>query len=134
MCNHSAAPNDEYADYFRAHQAILNEYREKVYQLDRSWQKLHGRVPKDPKVALNAVIRATRHIAGVFSPSDVMVWIERNDSELARSLNYNSVRGAIRRLCEREVLIVVEAGKGRRAGRYRQAPQEDRPGDPFSPH
>ena len=113
-------------EYLRLKRQIRDEYVEKTKALDMvrhmaSDRKGNGTSKPGRKGEVREVVkRAVNTLIEVFNQNDVLAAAQQNDPNII-GLNRVSVASALRRLAAERILEIVEAGKGKRATKYRTA-------------
>ena len=124
LCYNRAILNEK--EYSRLKRQVREEFVEKTKALDMVWQMArdkegNGTAKPGRKGEVREVVkRAVATLIEVFTQHDVLAAAQQNDPNII-SLNRVSVASALRRLAAEGILEVVEAGKGKRATKYRAA-------------
>ena len=91
-----------------------------VWQMARDKQGNGTAKPGRKGEVREVVKRAVNTLIEVFNQHDVLAAAQQNDPSII-GLNRVSVASALRRIAAEGILEVVEAGKGKRATKYRTA-------------
>ncbi|SRR5712692_2817014 len=108
------------------------EYRRKLEAIETVWRMTGGASPNGAsanatstpigKGALQQAVKNTlQFISGEFTLRDVEKQIQATDSALAAKIKRPSLSSALKRLASEKEIVLVTAGSGKRASKYRRA-------------
>src|SRR5437879_1070823 len=117
-------------EYERLKGEAAAEYKKKLEAIDLVWRMSGGTSQNgsNPDVGhvgkgslLQAVKQAVQFLTGEFTLRDVEKQIQATDSVFAAKIKRPSLSSTLKRLAEDKDIVLVAAGSGKRASKYRRA-------------
>jgi hypothetical protein len=117
-------------EYERLKVEAAAEYRRKLEAIETVWRMSGGASQNDAdaqattlgKGSLHqAVKNAVQVISGEFTHRDVEKQIQVSDPAIAAKVKRPSLSSALKRLADEKEIVLVSAGRGKRASKYRRA-------------